>query len=226
MLFGLPDDHDLPNPLSNRFASEIAIPAGHQISVIARVSVTDVGSDGQIHGLGRETLGRCRSSYAPAVLPAGMLGYRRCEVARAARVASSDCACELLDVLELTALSVLASALAARRSLPRVGGAPRLGSLKRRLFHQGPLTLVSLTTAAPLNDNGSESRMLARSTRQRSVTSWQIDEVAKVCAVETPRGSFGNVDEPAGRELVTAVRAGRVAPHPKDDDVLLLGFAV
>jgi hypothetical protein len=68
--------------------------------------------------------------------------------------------------------------------------------------------------------------MLARSTRQRSVTSWQIDEVAKVCAVETPRGSFGNVDEPAGRELVTAVRAGRVAPHPKDDDVLLLGFAV
>lgn len=60
--------------------------------------------------------------------------------------------------------------------------------------------------------------MLARPTGQGRVTLWEIDKVAKVGAVETPVDSVDYVDETVRRELLAAVFARSVAPHPKDDD--------
>jgi hypothetical protein len=215
----LPIDQNLLHIISNRLASQIAIPPCHQVIIVGGVSVADVGSHGKIYRLGREGLGRCGSSNAPAVFAAGVLCYVRGDVGVAARIALSDGTCELMDVSELAPLLVFGRTVASGHPLVRVGHALGLGLFERGPLNEDSLAFVALSATAPLNDDCPELGVLAGPPREGRVRSWQIDKVVEIGTVETPDDLVGHVDETSRRKLLAALCAGGVAPNPEDNDV-------
>jgi hypothetical protein len=97
------------------------------------------------------------------------------------------------------------------------------GALKRRLFHQDALALVSATRSAEANDNCRESAVLFSAACEGSVPPGKVDQMIEVGATQAKRAFTFHEEQTTVRQLFATPRALRSTEDVKDDEVFGFG---
>ena len=117
---------------------------------------------------------------------------------------------ETLDVLPVEIRAPLGLALSMTCARVTVGQALPFGPRKSWFLDQNTLSLVTAASAAPLEDNSRQRRVLSGPTRQRGVPRGQEDEVVEVSAGQTKSTAFPGKTDPCvtPQLLATVVASG------------------
>ena len=193
---------DLTLDLKTRARSIVA--RGQQV-IVASFRVAHMSDDGQEDRLLVQGLRGGGSSDATAVLSAGVLRDDGFPTRRAPGKARAYLSREPFDVLVVQLRLARGSTLAL--TLPRLTVLEALlfRLLERRGFDEKSLTLVALASAAPLQDDGPQLRVLFRTPSQRRVAPGEKDQMVEIRTGQAQRDLVSGQRNPRSpTEFLTA----------------------
>jgi len=215
----LPLFQALRHESGNKSASFAPGDPTRQEFVIPRVCVSYVCANGQFDRTRLKLLGGSRAADPTRVLLARMLGNRPLLVTWTPGKQLAHAPRELLDVLGIELLTPFGGTLA--NQLPGLGIRQTFlfRPCERRFLYQHTLPLVPLPRTAETDDDGTEGRIPARSSRERRIATRQEHEMIEIRTREAQRPFRFQSEEAPLAKLFATLFADRVSDDPKHDDL-------